>query len=82
MSPYYYEHINCSFLGRMYVSSLFIISKISVPIFIMISGWLLLRKDYITEYVTKKSLRVFLVVLAWMLVYIIFDIMYKGKNSR
>ena len=79
MSPYYYNYLNYSFLGKIYVSSLFIISKIAVPVFVMISGGLLLRKDYNIKYFTKKAYKVFLVILAWSIVYIIFDTTYNKE---
>lgn len=64
-------------IGNLYDS----LTRFCVPIFFMLSGALLLSKDYELEYFIKKRfLRIIPPFIFWSLVYIIYDIIKGGKD--
>ncbi|OWP74009.1 acyltransferase, partial [Flavobacterium oreochromis] len=67
-------------IGNIYDSSV----RFCVPIFLMISGALILSKDYknITEYLKKRVLRIIFPFLFWSIVYIfINNFLYFYKEN-
>lgn len=59
-----------------------IISRVSVPIFFMISGALLIPKTITKEKYIFRIKRIFIVLLLWTVVYAIFEYFYLGMSTN
>ena len=63
-----------------YVFSVFIniLSRISVPIFFMISGTLLVRKNFNKKKYLKRLFKILIPIIIWDIVYLIWEYFYLG----
>ena len=83
-SPMLYEYGNISnldwWVGNIYESSV----RFCVPIFLMISGALILSKTYEStgEYFKKRFLRILLPFLFWSIIYIVSSLFLKFINGE
>jgi surface polysaccharide O-acyltransferase-like enzyme len=58
------------------------LSRPGVPLFVMLSGYLLLGKDYpLPQFLQKRFLRVVVPALFWMLIYAIYNHIAKGRPA-
>ncbi len=58
------------------------VSRCGVPLFVMLSGYLLLGKDYPTgEFLSRRITRVVVPGLFWMIVYMIYDHIANGQPA-
>lgn len=72
-------HVSPYFLETLIGTSFLFISEFAIPIFLMISGILLLNKNYsISEFLKKRYPRIIIPFLFWGAVYIIFAILFQN----
>lgn len=65
----------------LFAESILTISRFAVPLFIMVSGALLLEKDISIKNAIKKATHFFLVLIAWSTAYILITHMYFDNNT-
>ena len=66
---------NSSFLVSLIFNTF---SRISVPIFLMISGALLLDREFNKEKYLKRLLKFFILIVVWDIIYLIWEYLYLG----
>lgn len=72
-------HVSQYFLGSLTGVSFLFISEFAIPIFLMISGILLLNKEYsIRGFLKKRYPRIIIPFLFWGGIYIIFAILFQN----
>lgn len=80
-SNYYCRYLedvhSVSFGGAILYNGL---ARISVPVFFMLSGALMLNQDVNMEKLKKKILRFLLVLIFWTAFYFVWDILYMDKS--
>ncbi len=71
-------HVSYQGGGPDFVSSFyFVLSRVAVPLFFMVSGYLLLRKEEsYSDFFRKRALKVFVPFLAWSIIYLL----WKGEG--
>lgn len=55
------------------------IARFSVPVFVLISGYYMLAREPSGRQLTRKCLRLFLLMLAWSSFYYLYDLLLNGK---
>jgi surface polysaccharide O-acyltransferase-like enzyme len=71
-------HVTYHGSGSVFISSYyFILSRVAVPLFFMVSGYLLLRKEEpYGDFFRKRALKVFVPFLVWSVIYLL----WKGEG--
>ena len=73
-------HVAPYFLNSITGASFLFISEFAIPIFLMLSGILLLNKEYsLREFFKKRYPRIIIPFLFWGCIYIIFAILFQNK---
>jgi len=79
-------HVSYQGGGSVLISSYyFVLSRVAVPLFFMVSGYLLLRKEEsYGDFFRKRALKVFIPFLAWSVIYLLwkregFDLPFSFK---
>lgn len=81
-------NVYCRSFGNLSNSSFFIalvfnvISRMSVPVFFMISGSLLLDRKFNKEKYFKRILKYVILIISWELIYIVWEYLYQGIKPK
>ncbi|MCL2115852.1 MAG: acyltransferase [Methanobrevibacter sp.] len=74
-------HVSPYFLDSLTGASFLFISEFAIPIFLMLSGVLLLNKEYsISEFLKKRYPRIIIPFLFWGCVFVIFAILFQNMS--
>lgn len=76
-APYYAKFESINFYDWWFSNILNALSRFSVPVFIMISGAVLLGKNYeVKDFYIKRGVRLLLPFIFWSTAYMVFDYLY------
>jgi len=70
---------NLSYIFSVFIN---IFSRISVPIFFMISGTLLVRKDFDKNKYLKRLFKILIPIIIWDIIYLVWEYFYLGITYK
>lgn len=70
---------NLSYIFSVFIN---IFSRISVPIFFMISGTLLVRKDFDKNKYLKRLFKLLIPIIIWNIIYLVWEYFYLGITYK
>ena len=70
---------NLSYIFSVFIN---ILSRISVPIFFMISGTLLVRKNFDKNKYLKRLFKILIPIIIWDIIYLIWEYFYLGVTYK